>query len=181
MQVGRRRWLVASVLATSAALGVSGRAHAAVPQAKTLLLQTASTWLPGDRIRVTTPGPTRARFAGWYSTIEADSVLRMRLTRSDPPVPVHLRQIGILETQVGRKRHVLAGAALGCLVGTLIGAAVAASDEDPEVRIDGLGTVRLKGLRQNYILIGAGSGLVLGGAIGLFVRTDSWGFATHFD
>jgi hypothetical protein len=179
----RRNRIACAAFATVIALFASLPANAAPNDAasRSLLVQSASSWNLGERIRVTAPEPMVMTFTGWYSGLEADSILLVRLSRDEGHVPVHLRQIGMLESSVGSRRHVMAGATVGCLVGLLIGAAVAGSDRDPEVQIDGLGTFQLRGLRTTYIAIGGASGLVLGGAIGYLIRTDRWGFVARFD
>ena len=151
------------------------------PTNRTILLNTTDSWAPGDRIRVTSPEPYRVHWTGWFASVEADSVLRMRLSRELDPIAVRLSQIGTLEEKVGTKRHWRTGAEVGCLLGLLIGAAIAASSEDPKVPIPGLGTIQLNGLRQTYVVIGGASGLILGGAIGYTIRSDRWGIVARFD
>jgi hypothetical protein len=147
---------------------------------RTVLVNTASSWLPGDRIRITSPEPYRVYWTGWFTSLESDSVLRMRISRTEDPVAVRLHQIGTLEEKIGGKRHPGTGAGVGCLVGLLIGAMMAPS-EDPEIPIDGLGTFRMRGLGQSYIVVGGVAGLVLGGAIGYTIKSDRWGIVARFD
>jgi hypothetical protein len=146
---------------------------------RTILVNTAGSWLPGDRIRVTSPEPYRVHFAGWFTALESDSVLRMRISPAQDPVAIRLHQIGTLEEKIGTKRHFGTGAGVGCLVGLLIGAMMAS--DDPEILIDGLGTVRMQGLGQLSVVAGGVAGLVLGGAIGYTIKSDRWSVVARFD
>lgn len=156
------------------------------PEARALLVDTAGEWLPGDRIRVVSPEPYRVGTTGWYSSLDGDTAIRMRMSRSEPPVKVGLYQIGALEQKVGTKRHLATGATVGLLVGLAAGLLYANSHGEAEFEIPGLlssdpVTVRTKGLKQTYIAIGAASGLVLGGVVGFLVQTDRFGVVATFD
>jgi hypothetical protein len=156
------------------------------PEARALLAATASEWLPGDRIRVVSPEPYRIGTTGWYSSLDGDTAIRLRVSRSEPPLKVGLRQIGALEEKVGTKRHVATGATVGLLIGLVAGIAYANSVGEEEFEIPGPlssqpVTMHTKGLKQTYIAIGAASGLVLGGIAGFLVRTDRFGVVATFD
>ena len=156
------------------------------PEARALLVDTAGEWLPGDRIRVVSPEPYRIGTTGWYSSLDGDTAIRMRMSRSEPPVKVGLYQIGALEQKVGTKRHLATGATVGLLVGLAAGLLYANSHGEAEFEIPGLlssdpVTVRTKGLKQTYIAIGAASGLVLGGVAGFLIQTDRFGVVATFD
>ncbi len=156
------------------------------PEARALLVDTAGEWLSGDRIRVVSPEPYRIGTTGWYSSLDGDTAIRLRLSRTDPPVKVGLYQIGALEEKVGTNRHVAAGATVGLLVGLVAGIFYANSHGEEEFEIPGLLssepiTMRTKGMKQTYIAIGAASGLVLGGIAGFLVQTDRFGVVARFD
>jgi hypothetical protein len=156
------------------------------PEARALLVDTAGEWLPGDRIRVVSPEPYRIGTTGWYSSLDGDTGIRMRFSRTDPPVKVGLYQIGTLEEKVGSKRHVATGATVGLVIGLVVGIAYANSHGEEEFEMPRLLssepiTMRTRGLKQTYIAIGAGSGLVLGGIAGFLVRTDRFGVVATFD
>jgi hypothetical protein len=157
------------------------------PEARALLVDAASEWLPGDRIRVVSPEPYRVGTTGWYSSLDGDTAIRMRMSRSEPPVKVGLYQIGALEQKVGTKRHVATGAVVGLVVGTVAGVLYANShgEEEFEIPAEVLTPrpiiIRTKGLKQTYIAIGAASGLVLGGVAGFLIQTDRFGIVATFD
>jgi len=167
--------------------GFAPKHSLAVPnshEARTLLVDTAGEWYPGDRIRVVSPEPYSLRTTGWFSSLQGDSAIQVRMSRGEPPVTVGLYQIGALEEKVGTKRHVVTGMVVGLVIGTLVGFAVA-PDEDPVVAIpfsnDYAVNVRMNGMRQTYIVMGAVSGMLLGGTIGYFATTDRFGLVATFD
>jgi hypothetical protein len=156
------------------------------PEARTLLIDTAGEWLPGDRIRIVSPEPYFMRTAGWFTSLKGDSAILVRMSRAEPPVTVGLYQIGALEQKVGTKRHVMAGATIGLAVGLLAGIAYANSHGESEIVLpnfygDRPLVLRTNGMKQTYIAIGAASGLVLGGFVGFVATTDRFGLVATFD
>ena len=155
-------------------------------EARTLLVDTAGELLPGDRIRIVSPGPYYLRTTGWFSSLQGDSAIQVRMSRGQPPVKVGLYQIGSLEQKVGTRRHVVTGMTVGLLVGVLAGVAYAENHSEEEVVLpefygDQPLVVHTSGMKQTYIAIGAVSGLVLGGTIGFMAKTDRFGLVATFD
>jgi len=152
------------------------RLASADPQAdeKTRLTEIVGPLEPGARIRITAPEPFETRFTGWFSNIESDSVLRVHLDRDEAAVPVHLRQIGTIETNVGTRRHWLIGSVIGLAVGTAIGAASVAGEEDPTFDMPPFGRFRMVGVRQTQVAASGIAGLLLGGVVGYFIKSEQW-------
>lgn len=174
------------VTASSMAAPRFSMAAPSTTEARTLLADTAGELLPGDRIRIVSPGPYYLRTAGWFSSLEGDSVIQMRMSRGEPPVKVGLYQIGALEQKVGTRRHVVTGMMVGLLVGVVAGVAYAEDHGEEEVVLPGFYgdqplVLHTNGMKQTYIAIGAVSGLVLGGTVGFMAKSDRFGLVATFD
>lgn len=169
------RILVLTLVILAAATPI-GAASARLPDdaGRTLLRATADSWEPGDRVLVTSPEPYHVGLPGWYDSIESDSVIRVRFSRSSEPSPVRLSQIGALSERIGSKRHqrqgVLAGLVLGLWVGAFLEAAV---EDDPDAFINGP--------NRPYIPLGAVAGILAGAAIGSAKISDVWHVVARFD
>lgn len=129
----------------------------------TVLRYATSSWDDGERIRVISPGG--GRLAGWFSGLEADSILRMRLNRADAPVRIHRSQMEALEETDGHKRHVLLGMGVGFAVGLVIGTGLKDQHTNPDAFLD---------LSDLYPAIGGMTGAVLGGTAGFFIKSQKW-------
>lgn len=168
--------LMALALAAATATARPAAASTRMPDdaGRTLLLATANSWDRGDRILVTTPDPHHVRLPGWFDSVESDSVLRVRFSRSSEPVPLRLSQIGTLSERVGSKGHARAGALAGLAVGLFVGSFLEVAIEDDP---DGF----IHGPNRAYIPLGVVAGLFVGTTIGTATRTDVWREAARFE
>ncbi|HSQ60201.1 MAG TPA: hypothetical protein VLT84_07180 [Acidobacteriota bacterium] len=163
--------ILAAVAITGAAAGpAAASARLADEAGRSLLRTTAASWDSGDRVLVTSPAPYRVGLPGWFDSMESDSVLRVRFSRSADPVAVRISQIGTLSERVGSRRHPRRGALVGLWVGALLEAAI---EDDPDAFINGP--------NRPYIPLGAVAGIVVGTTVGSAKATDVWREVARFD
>ena len=167
---------LAAIFALSQAAG-EARANGSYEARKTLLRNTTDSWSVGDRIRVTSPEPYFIQTTGWFVDTQVDSLLLLRTSKSDPPLPIRLSQIGMLEERAGFKRHLGTGAIVGTALGTIVGLFLAASHRNDQTGDE----FQLEGLEDIYIPIGMAAGLVVGAAVGYSIKSDRWRMAAEFE
>lgn len=168
--------LLALAIGTTAVPARPAAASTRMPEdaGRTLLRSTAGSWNQGDRILVTTPEPYHVQLPGWFHSIEGDSVLRVRFSRSTEPAQVRLSQIGSLSERVGSKGNARGGAIAGFAIGLFVGSFLEAAVEDDSDAF-------INGPNRPYIPLGALAGLLTGTAIGTARRTDVWLEAARFE
>ena len=172
-----RSVLAASVAVLALAADRPCRAELSNEAARTLLRNTTEAWDLGDRVRVVSPGPYRVGTAGWFAGTGADSILMLRYGRDLPPLSIRLYQIGALEEKAGSKRHIAAGAVVGCVLGTVAGVLIANAHRKESAD----DSFQLEGLEQIYIPMGLLAGTVAGAALGYTIKTDRWREAASFE